>query len=110
MKKIAQISVLAFGLFAVSSFNAQESNKELSIVVSKKPNGEVCFKVKNDTGSSVTLHTGSGTAPMNNGTQREFCMEEGKKLTIADKGRPGKVLITVDAKIAGKTFKLSDLM
>ena len=110
MKKIAQISVLAFGLFAISAFNVQENNKEVNIVISKKTNGEVCFKVKNDTGSSVTLHTGSGTAPMNNGTQREFCMEEGKKLAVADKGRPGKVLLTVDAKMAGKTFKLSDLM
>lgn len=110
MKKIAQISVLAFGLFAISAFNVQENNKEVNVIISKKPNGEVCFKVKNDTGSSITLHTGSGTAPMNNGTQREFCMEEGKKLTIADKGRPGKVLLVVDSKIAGKTFKLSDLM
>jgi len=109
MKKLVLSSILLLSVFATSSFRAQDDIETL-IVVNKKPNGEVCFKVKNDTGSSVTLHTGSGTSPMNNGTQREFCMEEGKKLCVADKGRPGKVLLTVDATMAGKTFKLSDLM
>lgn len=110
MKKVSIIFNLVLGVSLISAFKTKENYKELSLIGKFNPNGEICFKVKNNTGSSVTLHTGSGTAPMNNGTQREFCMEEGKKLTIADKGRPGKVLITVDAKMAGKTFKLSDLM
>lgn len=110
MKKIVFSSVLVLSTFTISSFKAQDNQGETLIAVSKKPNGEVCFKVKNDTGASVTLHTGSGTSPMNNGTQKEFCMEEGKKLSVADKGRPGKVLLVVDAKMAGKVFKLSDLM
>jgi hypothetical protein len=107
MKKLILSSALVFGLAAMSAFKPAS---DATIVVTKKPNGEICFKVKNDTGGSVTLHTGSGTAPMNNGTQKEFCLEEGKKLTIADKGRPGKVLLKVDASIAGKKFNLSDLM
>lgn len=110
MKKLALNSAFILSIFVMGAFKVQKQNNEVFVVVSQKPNGEVCFKVKNDTGASVTLHTGTGTAPMNNGTQREFCMEEGKKLAIADKGRPGKVLLTIDAKMAGKTFKLSDLM
>jgi hypothetical protein len=76
----------------------------------KAPQAEVCFKVKNDTGGSVTLHTGKGTAPMNNGTQREFCMEEGTTLHIADKGKKGKVVVEVSSSVSGKVIKLSSVM
>ncbi|WP_027002320.1 hypothetical protein [Hugenholtzia roseola] len=74
------------------------------------PKGKICFKIKNDTGASQTLHTGSGTKPMNNLTTNEICIEEGGKLYLADKGRKGKVLLEVTAKVANKTYKLSDLM
>lgn len=72
------------------------------------PQGEVCIKVKNDTGGSVTLHTGKGTAPMNSGVQKEFCMEEGGKLYFADKGQKGKLIIEFTAKMNGKAIKLSE--
>lgn len=72
------------------------------------PQGEVCIKVKNDTGASVTLHTGKGTAPMNSGTVKEFCLEEGSKLYFADKGQKGKAIITFTAKDNKTTIKLSD--
>jgi hemin uptake protein HemP len=74
------------------------------------PKGKICFKIKNDTGSSQTLHTGSGTTPLNNLATNEICIEEGGKLYLADKGRKGKVLLEVTSKVANKTFKLSDLM
>jgi hypothetical protein len=76
----------------------------------KAPKGEICFKVKNDTGGSVTLHTGKGTSPMNNGTQKEFCMEEGSTLHIADKGKKGKVVVEVSSGVSGKVIKLSSVM
>lgn len=107
MKKLILSSALVFGIFAMSAF---KPSSEATVIVSKKPNGEICFKVKNDTGESITLHTGSGTAPMNSGTQKEFCIQEGKKLTVAERGQPGKLLLKVDGSLAGKTFKLSELM
>jgi hypothetical protein len=74
------------------------------------PKGEVCFKVKNDTGESITLHTGKGTAPMNNGIQREFCMEEGNTLYVSDKGKKGKVVVEVSNGVKGKVIKLSEVL
>lgn len=74
----------------------------------KAPQGEVCIKVKNDTGASVTLHTGKGTAPMNSGIVKEFCMEEGGKLYFADKGKKGKLIVEFKADLNKKTIKLSD--
>jgi hypothetical protein len=108
MKKLILSSALVFGIVAMSAFKSNDT--DATVTITKKPNGEVCFKVKNDTGGSITLHTGSGTAPMNSGVQKEFCIQEGKKLTVADKGQPGKLLIKVDGSVAGKTFKLSELM
>ena len=76
----------------------------------KSPKGEVCFKVKNDTGESITLYTGNGTSAMNNGIQREFCMEEGSTLYVSDKGKKGKVVTAVTSDIKGKVIKLSSVL
>ncbi len=74
----------------------------------KAPQGEVCIKVKNDTGASVTLHTGKGTAPMNSGVVKEFCMEEGSKLYFANKGQKGKLIVEFKADMNKQAIKLSD--
>jgi hypothetical protein len=96
MKKIAVIfSALAFMVGAVAF---------------KNPKGEICFKVKNDTGNSITLHTGKGTAPMPNGTQKEFCMEDGSTLHVAEKGKKGKIIMEVSSSASGKVIKLSSVL
>ncbi|GAB4129275.1 MAG: hypothetical protein OHK0045_00330 [Raineya sp.] len=94
----------------ISAFKAKENHKELNLINELNPNGEICFKVKNDTGSSVTLDTGSGRVPMNSGTKKEFCMGEGKKLSLVEGGKITRILLTVDVKMVDKTFKLSDLI
>lgn len=71
---------------------------------------EVCFRIKNDTGESVTFHTGKGTTVLNNLAEKEFCMEEGETLHLAEKGKKGKVVVEVTSKIKGKKFKLSELL
>jgi len=109
MKKLIFVVAIAI-TFAMSSAFVPISSNSNVVVATKHVQGEICFKIKNDTGNSITLHTGTGTAPMNNGSQKEFCIKEGMKLCIADKGRPGKVLLTVSSDISGKTFKLSELM
>lgn len=96
MKVLALLSVVATLFVDTSSFTS--------------PRAEICFKVKNDTGGSITLHTGKGTSPMNGGIQKEFCMEEGSTLYIADKGKKGKVVVEVSADIKGKVIKLSSVL
>lgn len=108
MKKLI-FAVSISAIFAVSSAFAPASSKPVT-VVSKHVQGEICFSIKNDTGKTVTLHTGTGTTSINNGSSREFCIKEGLKLSIAEQGRPGKVLLEVKSDISGKKFNLSSLM
>jgi hypothetical protein len=110
MKKLIFASALLFSATTFSGFTSNTSANEMNVEVSKKPNGEICFKIKNDTGESVTLHTGSGTAPLPSGSLKEFCLDEGKKLCLADKGQPGKVLVKVSSAVAGQKINLSSLM
>ncbi len=103
MKKIVLCIALCGLTTVATSFKSSSSQ-----IVEVK--GEICFKIKNDTGGSVTLHTGKGTAPMTSGSVKEFCIEEGKTLHYAEKGQKGKVILTASAKKhSGKTFKLSEL-
>ncbi len=103
MKKIAFIFALATMSFVTSSFNT--TNTEIVT-----PVADVCFKIKNDSGKSITFHTGKGTVPVNSGVVKEFCLPEGAALYLADKGQKGKAIITADAKkVGGKTFKFSEL-
>lgn len=96
MKKLASLLVAASLMMAGTAF--------------KSGKGQVCFKVKNDTGSSITLHTGSGTTPMNSGIQKTFCMDEGSTLHVAEKGKKGKIVVTVSTDIKGKVIKLSSVL
>lgn len=88
------------------------------ILVALKPNdepqnwvfGKICFKIKNDTGKTQTLHTGSGTTSINNLTTHEICIEEGGSLYLAEKGNKGKELLKVTSSLSGKTFELSKLL
>ena len=110
MKKLIFASALLFSAATFSAFTSKNTSKDISVEVTKRPNGEICFKIKNDTGASVTLHTGSGTAPMPSGSLKEFCIAEGKKLSLSEKGQPGKMLVKVSADLAGKKIDLSSLM
>ncbi len=104
MKKIAFILALMATPIVASSFINTTKNAESKNIV-----GDICFKIKNDSGSTVTFHTGKGTTAVNNGITREFCIPEGKSLHLADKGQKGKAIVTASAKVSGKTFKLSEL-
>ncbi|MDX1904249.1 MAG: hypothetical protein SFU27_08830 [Thermonemataceae bacterium] len=110
MKKIGFISAFVVGMFAMAAFKPASKHTEVTMEVSKKPNGEICFSVKNDTGSSITLHTGSGTSPMPNGSTKNFCLKAGKELSIADKGRPGKTLLVAGEANNGQKYSLSELI
>lgn len=101
---IGLVSILAIG----SAFMTVYPKNKVGQLSEVK--AEICFAIKNDTGNSVTLHTGTGTTTINNGSMRKLCIKENLKLCIADRGRPGKVLLTISEDISGKTLKLSQLM
>lgn len=104
MKKLALGLLLASGL-TVSAFQFATQSQQEHLVL-----GKICFKIKNDTGKSQTLHTGSGTKPINNLTTNEICMDEGSTLYLAERGSKGQELLKVTSSVSGKTFSLSDLM
>lgn len=104
------MKTIAFTLFLALSGAATTAFTPAAPATYAVPAGEICFTVKNDTGDSVTLHTGKGTAPMPNGSSKEFCIAEGGKLYLAERGQKGKVLVEVTAKVSGQKLKLSDLM
>ncbi|MCS7075390.1 MAG: hypothetical protein NZ455_01710 [Bacteroidia bacterium] len=102
------LSIAAAGFLTISSafIPAQLSSTRTVEHVQ----GEVCFKIKNDTGKSVTLHTGSGTRVIGNLTTQEFCLKEGIKVCLVEQGRVGKPILTVADDLKGKTLNLSSLM
>jgi hypothetical protein len=106
MKIIASLLLSASLIFAVNAADAG-ANKDSKV---HAPKGKICFKIKNDTGKSQTLHTGSGTKVINNLTTNEICIDEGGKLYLAERGSKGKVLLEIKSGISGKTFELSKLM
>ncbi|GAB4133877.1 MAG: hypothetical protein Fur0027_22340 [Raineya sp.] len=65
-------------------------------------------KILNDTPNSVEIHTGSGytTLGARGGTTSVSC-EEGKKIYLANNGKKGKLIFTIDDSMCGKTVKLS---
>jgi hypothetical protein len=106
MKNILMGAILAAGftLVAFKPVSKQEINPKTVVM------GRVCFKVKNDTGKTQTLHTGSGTVVINNLSSNDICMEDGSILYLADKGNKGKELLKVTSNASGKTFELSKLL
>jgi hypothetical protein len=102
MKKIVFGAMLLAGTALVAF---QPVSKQENVVL-----GKICFKIKNDTGKSQTLHTGSGTTSINNLTTNEICIDEGGSLYLADKGNKGKELLKVTSSVSGKTFELSKLL
>lgn len=102
MKKVVLSAMLLAGTALVAF---QPLTKQENVVL-----GKICFKIKNDTGKSQTLHTGSGTTSINNLTTNEICIEEGGTLYLAERGTKGKELLKVTSSISGKTFELSKLL
>lgn len=102
------LSIGIVGVFALSS--AFIPAKENSYKVTKHLQGEICFKIKNDMGRTITLHTGSGTRTINNMVVQEFCLKEGTKLSPVEQGRVGRPILSVEQGHQGKTLNLSDLM
>jgi hypothetical protein len=68
------------------------------------------FKLVNDTGSKVSVHTGSGIANLNNGSSTSVTCRPGKKVYTASSGTKDKFLFKVTSSQCDTTIKLSSVM
>jgi hypothetical protein len=68
------------------------------------------FKLLNDTGSKVSIHTGSGIANLNKGSSTSITCKTGRKVHTASSGSKDKFLFKVTSSHCGTTVKLSSVM
>ncbi|WP_338761619.1 hypothetical protein WAF17_15860 [Bernardetia sp. ABR2-2B] len=68
------------------------------------------FKIKNDTGSKLSIYTGSGYVTLNNGSSTSVSCNTGKKVYTASKGTKDDFLFKIESSMCGKTVNLSDYM
>jgi len=59
------------------------------------------FKIKNDTGSKVSLHTGSGVTTLNNGSTTSVTCNVGKKVYTASRGTKDTFLFKISSSHCG---------
>jgi hypothetical protein len=68
------------------------------------------IKLVNDTGSKVSVHTGSGVSNLNNSSSTSFSCNVGKKVYTATRGTKDKFLFKIKSSQCGNTVKLSSFM
>ena len=70
------------------------------------PARSVEFRLRNDTGSSVRIHTGRGTSSIGNNSSNRYSAEVGQEFRL-DNSR-GALLFEVSSDLDGETIDLSD--
>ena len=78
-------------------------------VATQAPVQRVEFRLKNDTGEDVRIHTGRGTSRINNGSSNRYTADEGQEFRLFD-GSKGALLFEVESDMDGETLKLSDYL
>ncbi len=68
------------------------------------------FKLLNDSGSKVSVHTGSGIANLNKGSSTSVSCRVGKKVYTASHGSKDKFLFKITSSHCGTTVRLSSVM
>ena len=68
------------------------------------------LKLINDTGSKISIHTGSGFVTLDKGGSTSFTCKPGKVVSKADSGKKKGEIFKVESKHCGKTVKLSSVM
>jgi hypothetical protein len=106
MKLLTVLSLVAL-LATTAALGTAFRSQQPEIEVSVAPNGDVSFKLKNDTGQTIRIHDGRGEAAINNGTVRPITRPEGTKIMLIDGARK-RLLFTVSADMEGRTLKVSD--
>ena len=68
------------------------------------------FKILNDTGSKLSIYTGSGYVTLNNGSSTSVTCKTGKKVYTASSGTKDDFLFEIESSMCGNTVRLSDYM
>ncbi len=112
MKKVAKsIRLGVLGLAAVATISfAYVSPSSPAEKVSTENHVTSSFKILNDTGSKVRIHTGSGVVSLNKGGSTSVSCSTGKKVYTAPNGSKDKFLFKIESSMCGKTVKLSKYM
>lgn len=106
MKRVMQFAFVALlGMPMGFSANATEPVK----VKTEKEVGSN-FKLINDTGDKVSIHTGSGFVSLNKGGSTSISCNVGKEVRFADSGKKGDVIFEIESSHCGKTLKLSSFL
>ncbi|MEM1115735.1 MAG: hypothetical protein AAF845_02945 [Bacteroidota bacterium] len=77
-------------------------------VVTEAPAQRVEFRIKNDTGSSVRIHTGRGTSTIGNQSSNRYQAEVGQEFRLDSSS--GDLLFEVSDDMDGEMLELSDYM
>lgn len=105
MKKVA---IMAVAFLSVAALNAGNELPKNNIVVETPV--VASMKVLNDTGSEVTIHTGTGHVTLQKGGSTSFSCDAGKKISLSNGSKATKLLFVVDDSMCGTTVKLSKYM
>ena len=108
MKKTALFLVLVVALATVTVFANTTNNTAETSVRTAAVGGS--FKLINNSGGKVSIHTGTGFVSLNKGSSTSVGCNVGKKVTLANSGRKGRTLFTISSSMCGKTIKLADYL
>lgn len=101
-----KIYLLIFAIALFCSFGVTPNHSSAADLGSANVIGG-SFKILNDSGGEVQIHTGSGFVELNKGASTSVSCDPGKVISLADKGKKKDALFTVDESMCGKTVKLS---
>ncbi|WP_299462541.1 hypothetical protein [uncultured Microscilla sp.] len=104
--KTLKIFTLVACVAALASFTM--ADKAPAKVEKKVETNFAHFKLVNDTGNKVRIHTGYGVVSLNKrGGSTSVTCRPGKKVYTAPRGSKDKFLFKVTSGMCGKTVKLS---
>lgn len=103
MKRVVLLAAIAVASFGLYSFNTVPSND-----VNTEAFMQSSFTLINDTGSAVSIHTGSGFVTLNKGGKTSISCNTGKEVRYAESGKKLDLIFKISSDMCGKTIKLSN--
>ena len=99
---------MAFMMSFYSNQSAKTTNNSIKIEATVAPKGS--FKILNDTGSKISIYTGSGYVTLNNGSSTSVSCNTGKKVYTASNGTKDDFIFEIKSSMCGNTVRLSDYL
>lgn len=96
---------MAFMMSFSSNQNVEINNSSIEETAPK-----ASFKILNDTGSKISIYTGTGYVTLNNGSKTSVTCNTGKKVYTASSGTKDDFLFEIKSSMCGETVRLSDYL